>query len=532
MRKGISVPIFMVLMFILLVAVLVPAYLLFSSTQIYSNQGSQQATGYLEGQSQEVNQVFRGNPNVYYNSSKTPYLQVLFTSIPYPLNLTQIYYFNGTSWDPILKSSLVVAGNTFIPLPSKAFNKPVIMVSGEGNVYFLNPNTSINTVNVQGPAGKFPVYIASFVENGSSYIPVSVSVLFPSSSSSALTPSVYYVLPGTYPLTDVDNTTFLPQYGITGVFQNWSIVGGTLSNTNQLSTSVTVFAPTVITAIYKAQTNKYTVTIKPRNLPLAPNTTTENSRGSITLTSLNSTIPVKIDNKTYEISSNGTELNLTYGYHIVQFPAQYNITFNYSTFNYSFSSNGGHPKFSSQFSAPAGEINCYILTNLFSNTSNISIAGPNEIFVKGPGMVYGNYSLGDVYYASIVSNYFFLPKGATLDKNSTPILGNIAGQLIQVNNTFVIGPIDNYHNQILYFKNGTILLFTYQYLTGITGDFTINGQVYSQLLSCPVNITAIYPIGNKVNIVAYHPEQLGSITIDSPIYIIDYQEWSYGGVAL
>lgn len=99
----------------------------------------------------------------------------------------------------MLKGSLVVAGNTFIPLPSKAFNKPIIMVSGEGNVYFLNPNTSINTVNVQGPAGKLPVYIASFVENGSKFIPVSVQVIFPTTGSSSITPQVYYVTPGTYP---------------------------------------------------------------------------------------------------------------------------------------------------------------------------------------------------------------------------------------------------------------------------------------------------------------------------------------------
>ncbi|BCS94146.1 hypothetical protein [Metallosphaera javensis (ex Sakai et al. 2022)] len=142
-RRGISVPIFMVLMFILLVAVLVPAYLFISSTQIYSNQGSQQATGYLEGQNQEVNQVFRGNPNIYYNSSRSPFLRFVFTSIPYPLNVTQIYFYNGTTWSPVLKGSLVVAGNISIPLPSKAFNRYVIIVSGNGNIYFLIPNTSI-----------------------------------------------------------------------------------------------------------------------------------------------------------------------------------------------------------------------------------------------------------------------------------------------------------------------------------------------------------------------------------------------------
>nr|WP_238026871.1 hypothetical protein [Metallosphaera javensis (ex Hofmann et al. 2022)] len=516
MRRGISVPIFMVLMFILLVAVLVPAYLFMSSTQIYSNQGSQQATGYLEGQNQEVNQVFRGNPNVYYNSSRSPFLQVLFTSIPYPLNVTQIYFYNGTTWSPVLKSSLVVAGNTFIPLPSKAFNRPVIMVSGEGNIYFLNPNTSINTVNIVGPAGKLPVYIASFVENGSNLIPVSVQVIFPTTGSSAFTPQVYFVTPGTYPLTDKSQTVFLPQYGITGVFQNWSIVGGTLSSTNQLSTSVTVFSPTVIVAIYKAQLNKYLVKISPFNIPLAPNTTTLKGNS---LTSLNYTIPVKIDNKTFYLNKTGIKLNLTYGYHLIQFPSYYNISFNYSY-------NHGR----SHFFMYAGEINCYQFTSLISSSNNISIKGPDIIFVNGTGQVYGNYTLSEVYYAVLTNNSFSLPSGAQLNSNSTQVLGDVGGQLIQVNNTFVIGPVNNNQVQRLYFKNGTVLEFTYDYLLGISGSFVINNVQYSQLLSYPQNVTAENYTGVPITIYPnYLPYQ---ITIISPYYITNFQQWIYGGEAL
>ena len=524
-RRAISVPIFMVLMFILLVAVIVPAYLFMSSTQIYSNQGSQQATGYLEGQTQEVNQVFRGNPNVYYNSSKSPYLEVIFTSIPYPLNVTQIYYYNGTTWSPVLKGSLVVAGNTFIPLPSKAFDKPIIMVSGEGNVYFLNPNTSINTVNVQGPAGKLPVYIASFVENGSNFIPVSVQVIFPTTGSSSITPQVYYVTPGTYPLTDKNQTVFLPQYGLTGTFQNWSIVGGTLSATNQLSTSVTVFSATVITAIYKAQTTKYEVQIVPKNIPLAPNVTIKNYKNTcLNLTSLNKTIPVKIDNKKYILTSSGIELNLTYGYHLIQFPSYYNISFDYAN-----TSNNNK----NNFFMYAGEINCYKFDGLSSSKLsklNVSIKGTDIIFVNGTGKVYGVYALSNVYYAILVNNSFSFPNGVSLKPGSTAAIGDIAGQLIQVNNSFVIGPTTNDGVERLYFKNGTTLDFTYVYLCGLSGQFKTSTGNFSQLLSNPLNITVVSPAG-KVVYKIYNDEIIKSspFTINYTFYITDYQRWEYGG---
>ncbi|QCO30785.1 hypothetical protein DFR88_10060 [Metallosphaera sedula] len=538
-RRAISVPIFMVLMFILLVAVIVPAYLFMSSTQIYSNQGSQQATGYLEGQTQEVNQVFRGNPNVYYNSSKSPYLQVLFTSIPYPLNATQIYYYNGTTWSPVLKGSLVVAGNTFIPLPSKAFNKPIIMVSGEGNVYFLNPNTSINTVNVQGPAGKLPVYIASFVENGSKFIPVSVQVIFPTTGSSSITPQVYYVTPGTYPLTDKNQTVFLPQYGLTGTFQNWSIVGGTLSATNQLSTSVTVFSATVITAIYKAQTTKYEVQIVPKNIPLAPNVTILKrhsllslSLSNLSLSSLNKTIPVKIDNKTYLLNSSGIKLNLTYGYHLIQFPSYYNISFNYT-------SETLLKKILGKFFMYAGEINCYEFNGLSSPNSNVSIKGTDIVFVNGSGKVYGIYTQSSVYYAMLVNNSFSFPSGVSCISCRPSVIGDIAGQLIQVNNSFVIGPTTNNGVERLYFKNGTTIYFTKVYLYGpFSGQFQIldqnNPESFSQLLSNPCYIKVDYPLGTYLDypLGTYSFNPPYSFNMNYPYYITDVQQWEYGGYEL
>jgi hypothetical protein len=533
--KALSLPIFMVLMFILLVAVLIPAYLIFNSVQLYNYQGSQQAVGYLQGQTQETNNVFRGNPNVYLNSSKTPYLEIQYTSIPYPLNITQVYYFNGTSWVPVLYSPRVIAGDGNILLPTRAYNQPVLIVSGNGNIYFLEPNTSIDTVNVQGPSGKVPVYIASFVINGSKVYPVSTQVVF--GVGGGQTPLVCYVLPGTYPLDEKQNSTFLPQYGLTGVFQNWSVVGyGQLSGPNRESTYLTVSGPVVVTAIYKAYEAKYQVTIKPSGLSLNPLTSNIHGSSSITLNPLNTTVPVIIDNKTYHLGGNGITLNLTYGYHLIQFPKYYNITFNYS-----FTSNGNSQSThtsngnsqSTQFSVYAGEINCYQFTALTPSIKNTTVYGQDVVFVAGNGTVYGNYSLHQVYYAVLVNNSFFYPSGVTVYYSNPPSTGDVPGQLVQINNSFVIGPTAYNQNERLYFKNWTILKDTYVYLNQLSGNFNINGQPYSVLLSQPFNVYAKGLITNNgLALETINFNEGSEITIISPFIITDYQEWFVGGEPL
>ncbi|AEB94692.1 hypothetical protein [Metallosphaera cuprina] len=514
--RAISVPIFMILMFILIVAILVPAYLVINSTQIYSQQGSQQATGYLQAQSQEVNQVFRGNPNVYFNSSNNPYLEIFFTSSPYPFNITGIYYFNGSTWKQYLNNSIVVAGDTNLQLPSKAFNEPVLLISGQANIYFLNPNTSINTVNLQGPSGKFPVYIASFVINGTKLLPVSVNVGF--GTQSAITPSVFYVLPGTYPVLDNNYTVFLPQYGLTGVFQNWTVIGGTLSSPNSVSTTATIYSPTVIVAFYKAYTNTYKVLIQPWNIPLGHN---DISNNGVTLCPLNQTMNVVVDNKSYTVGSSGITLDLTYGYHIIQFPSYFNISFNYIGGNFN--------------ELEGGQITTYELSGLLA-TKGIKVFN-DVVFVNSSGTIKGNYKPVSNYFLVEVKNDFCLPAGYGY-KNSTPFLGNIAGQLLEVcvGNTgqvIVLGPTENFVPEKIYFKQGTSLTITLDYLHPINGMFSINNQNYNSLVSQPYNVTVTNSTSSNY---PYYPQPhqgyYGTIYINSPTIIINYQEWRYGGQIL
>ena len=518
--KGLSIPIAFLILFIILIAILIPAFIIFNQLGYYSSQGRIQGSVYLQQQEQQNNQVYRGNPNIYYNSSIYPYLLFDYELIPTPLNLTEIYYFNGTTWVPVLHQSIIISGNTKYSLPPSAFNKPIMIVTALGNIYFLNPNTSVVTVTVSGPAGKVPVYVTAFVINGSKFIPASILVQINSSIASigkALTPQIFYLNPGSYLLNDKNGSPiFLAGYGLTANFLNWTIAGyGSLSAPNKLDTQFTVYGPLVITAIYNASLKKFPVTIMPYGIPLGTTVNNEN----IYLTSLNKTIPVYVDNKLYYINSSGITLNLTYGYHIIQFPSMYNITFNYTV------KNGNHVV----FNMPAGQINTYNFSNLFANTGKITVLSSDEIFINGSGTVYGNYTVSQTYYLVEVLNDFTLPQGYSLVSNTSPVLGNIAGQLLQINNTYDWGPIKNYVPFKIYVKAGTTYSITNDYLLQLNGTFVLKKRftqtlTYNGLLSEPQGITITTPNGTKQLSVGQ------TFTVSSPMIITNYQVWEYGGV--
>jgi len=530
--RGSSTAIIAIILLLLILVVVVPAFIIFNSPPVYSSQAKISTEGNSELASAQNNQVFRGNPNVFYNSSTNPSLQFMFASVPILFNITQIYYFNGTEWVPIPSQGVLVAGSSIIiPLPKQAFNKPVVVVTGYGNIYFLNPNTSIATsITMSGKtiselAEKVPVYITALVKNGSESIPVSLLVTF-QNRLSFLTPSLLYVDPGTYSVAiENSSTIFLPDYGLTAVFQNWSVVGnGTVSIPNSLSTTFTVTGPAVLNAIYKTNLQKFTVKIVPSNIPLG----TTISQGKASLTSLNSTIPVIVDNRLYYINSSGITLNLTFGYHIIKFPTKYNITFDYTY---------------KTFSLNGGERICYQFSGLSSNTSGIQIINNDTVFIDSSGTIYGNYTPVQTYYLVEVSNDMSFPKQVHLKSNTTPVTGDIAGQLLQVNVTgtstsIKLGPVKDYVPQGIYFKAGTSLTFVADQRNSIYNQ-TIVLQIqgtkytfYGLLGSNSSTVVVYYPNGSTLYYKVY--ANLGNygppLTVNSPLIIVNEQEWEYGGV--
>jgi len=513
--KGISTVVFLVMLLIIIMSVLVPAFIIFNSQPVYSDQGDVQRILYNQLQCYQKQKVYRGEPNIYYNASPSdPSLDFLFTTTSSPFNITQIYYFNGNTWCPLLNNFIVIAGDTNIQLPSKVSSSPILILTGEANFFFLNPNTSVNTITVSGPTGKIPVYVTAFALNGTKTIPLSLKVTL-QGVCCTLTPKIFYLNPGTYTISD-DNSSiiFLSSYGLTAVFQNWTMVGqGSVSTPNEPTTQVTITGPTVLTIIYKAYTQTYQVIVKPDGIPLGYISRFCNNAF---ITPCNHSIPVIIDDKEYVIGCCGITLTLTYGYHIVEFPAYYNVTFCYT---------GGHIT-----KMKGGQINCYILEGLESSTPKIKVICKYEIFVNGSGIVYGYFNKYSTYYLVCIKNDFYFPSNIKLISNSTPACGDIAAQLycVHVSTTgqnMVLGPTKNFVPEKIYFKAGTSLQKRTFYITCIQGKFKllVNGKIryYKALQSFKTHASytsfSVY--------CSYCPSY---ITVCSPIKLIIYEEWCYG----
>ncbi|MEM0175837.1 MAG: hypothetical protein QXU86_07185, partial [Metallosphaera sp.] len=292
----------------------------------------------------------------------------------------------------------------------------------------------------------------------------------------------------------------------------------TLSSPNSVSTTATIYSPTVIVAFYKAYTNTYKVLIQPWNIPLGRN---DISNNGVTLCPLNQTMNVVVDNKSYTVGSSGITLDLTYGYHIIQFPSYFNISFNYTGGNFN--------------ELEGGQITTYELSGLLA-TKGIKVFN-DVVFVNSSGTIKGNYIPISNYFLVEVKNDFYLPAGYGYEENSTPFLGNIAGQLLEVcvDNTgqvIVLGPTENFVPEKIYFKQGTSLTITLDYLHPINGMFSINNQNYNSLVSQPHNVTVTNPTSSYL----YHPQPqqgyYGTIYINSPTIIINYREWLYVGQIL
>ncbi|BCU67867.1 hypothetical protein HS7_13040 [Sulfolobales archaeon HS-7] len=509
--RGISLAIFMVLMLIVLLSIIVPALFILQLNPYFNTQGQISSQGYSQLKSIQLNNLYRGNPNIYYNSSTQPYLEIKYSSSPIPFNISDVYYYNGESWVAILTQPVTIDGNTNYPLPSKAFNMPIILITGEANVLFLNPNTSVTTVSISGPAGKIPVIVTAFALNktkgGINYIPLNVN--FQLSSADYRTTAVLYVNPGTYPISALESPVSILNDGLTAVFKNWSINGNAvLSASNAQSTYVTITGETILTINYCTVLKKYSVNFV-AGVPL--NGESQTLKGA-SITSVNTSIPVVIDGNQYQLSSSGLTLQLTYGYHRIDVASYENITFNYNYNGYAVSEGA---KVLYRYTGPAT-----------LSPGNINVVSSYCIFVTGNGEVNLTFNQVQVYYRVEVENNFYFPNDVTVESNSSPVTGDISGQLLQVTcngGTFDWGPIKNYQPEILYLNASTNVNIQICYLDNQNGQYNINGRTYQCLLSEPTSLEYVSPAGtNTIGVTS-------TITVNSPITLIMYQEWKYGG---
>ncbi|WP_236748973.1 hypothetical protein [Acidianus manzaensis] len=190
-----------------------------------------------------------------------------------------------------------------------------------------------------------------------------------------------------------------------------------------------------------------------------------------------------------------------------------------------------------------GEINCYQFSGFSTSSNNITSSSNNEIFVKGDGTVYGNYKPKNVYYLITVKNDFrfnFYPGNSfppyiSLVYNTSPVCGDIAGQLLQVNNTYAWGPLANYVPQEFYAKAGTCYEVTYQYLCQLPiGNYTIEKNwiissqnvSYISLLTRPAGYNVTYESNDTCE---FYNTIGGLFNVSSPLLITVYEKIEYGG---
>ncbi|QGR18537.1 hypothetical protein [Stygiolobus azoricus] len=535
--KALATSIALIILLVILISVLIPAFFILYNTPYHSNQGNIAAQAYQQEKKLELNNVLKGNPLIYYSSGTSPYVEIKVQTVQTPINITQIYYFNGTMWVPTLNTSINVGSSMIIPLPKAAFDKPIVIVTGLSNIFFLNPNTSVTTSVVSGPAGKVAVYVIALAlnktTNGYAMIPVNTSVQFGGILMN--TPFILYVNPGTYNLVAKNPEIFLSQYGLTASFLNWSVTGyGTLSSPNSPSTSLTVSGPTIVTLLYNTSLKHYKVVIQfslPNNTPLPIEGTTTDPKTGALLTNVNSSLTVYVDNKPYLINYThpNITLELTSGYHSVQYPTTIYLMFNYTLRG---------------TTIPYGEMIKYTLYNVKSSNSSAIIITNNNMFkVTGNGTVYITFQPSVYYYLVIVKNNFTLPSGVKLISNSSPILGDIAGQLLQANVTppqgsgvpsqvLALGPIKDYTYEMLYLPSGNKISVTYFYLWEISGSYTLNlppAKTFHSLISQP----QYFIVNNATwsHTYSYNSQNIYSppIYIYSPTVITVYEVWQWGG---
>jgi hypothetical protein len=157
----------------------------------------------------------------------------------------------------------------------------------------------------------------------------------------------------------------------------------------------------------------------------------------------------------------------------------------------------------------------------------------------------------------MVNNSFSLPNGVKLISNSSPVLGDIAAQLLQANVTppngsgvppqvLALGPSKDYTYEMLYLPNGTNITVTIFYLQQIVGNYTLSiplffllpisqEETFQSLLSEPLNFTvenATYILQGINYVPRYNSNQnayLPSIFVYSPTIITVYSVWEWGG---
>ncbi|WP_338599127.1 hypothetical protein V6M85_09315 [Sulfolobus tengchongensis] len=223
-----------ILVFIVLVVFIPILFYLQNLSQ--SNVSTQSVVNnYVYLQNLQVSQVTTGHPSFYYNGSSI-YIEYSNGTFEPPSNLTivGILYLNTNGvWTNItsLNYPLIISKGQVLNLPSYVANRPIIIVTSLGNIFFLQPGSSIGPFATGGKGG---VEILTQIYQTSGPLSVSTNI-----STNINGNFVNYTTPVSFPNQSGSFKVKAPTYVyyqnskgqiITGTFHNWIVLGKAIVN--------------------------------------------------------------------------------------------------------------------------------------------------------------------------------------------------------------------------------------------------------------------------------------------------------------
>lgn len=243
-RRALSNVLATLLILIIILLVTIPFLVYYTNTLDTISANSLVADNYMYLRDLQVSQVEAGNPALVYTG---PWLVVLYNNVTYvsPANfvITGVLYLTSSGvWTNVttLNYPIAISGDEVIPLPSSVQGKPIIVVTSLGNLFFLEPNSTIGPLS-PGITNGFGVTIIGQVQtaNGPEIINLTVVSNVTGSQFTYSTPVLLnYTTPHFYvqaplsvsvqPLGDLE-------------FKNWVVIGNANYAVYNSNTNSTIY---------------------------------------------------------------------------------------------------------------------------------------------------------------------------------------------------------------------------------------------------------------------------------------------------
>lgn len=275
MRKGLSNVISAIIILFIVLTVLLPFLIYYTSLSSSNVVRQQIVNNYVYLKNLQVNQVTTGHPAFYYNGSSIYVVYINVTLVPLSnVTIASILYLNQngiwqnvTTWQngTLIKYPITLSTQQILPLPSYAQNRPVIITTSLGNIFFLAPNSSIGPYSTSGKGG-VTILSQIYTKNGPLGVSTNVTTNIYGKKANYTTPAVFPSQTGTFCVKAPKYVYYENSKGqiITGVFYNWIKLGNAILNsTTSQAIKVTLLnSPLVLIANYTQLVANVNVTLK------------------------------------------------------------------------------------------------------------------------------------------------------------------------------------------------------------------------------------------------------------------------------